>query len=141
MTEPLKRALHALREESATCAAVLRDGTLITAHEKGVKPLMAWIAEGGDLLLGAAVADRVVGRAAALLMLHAGVREVYTEVISRHAAAVFERAKLPCTYGEQVSYIVNRRGDGMCPMEEACLEIDSPEEAYAVLLQKTADLR
>ncbi|MFW5856126.1 MAG: DUF1893 domain-containing protein, partial [Bacillota bacterium] len=40
-----------------------------------------------------------------------------------------------CTvdYGQKVEQIVNRSGDGMCPLEKSILNIEDPEKAYQQL--------
>lgn len=106
--------------------------------ENGVMPLLMQL-NTADGLRNAVVADRVIGRAAAFLMVYGGVAEVYTRVLSAHAQEVFDRYGVRFYAEKTVDYIVNRRGDGMCPMEEACLTVDTPEQAYEVLLKKVKD--
>ena len=35
-----------------------------------------------------------------------------------------------------VPYVINRKGDGMCPMEQSVLEIENVEEGYRILCEK-----
>lgn len=51
-----------------------------------------------EFLLGAFVADKVVGKGAAALMVLGGVKHVYTDVISTPALDLFK------TYGVEVSF-------------------------------------
>ena len=44
-------------------------------------------------------------------------------------------------HGAMTEYIINRRGDGMCPMEETVRMISDPAAAYPALLQKREPLR
>ena len=135
----LEQAKTALQGE-LTFAAILQDGRLVTSEKKGIAPMMALLAENESMLQGAVVADRVIGRAAALLMQKAGVAEVYGEVVSSHAIKAFEAAGLSFSFGKEVEYIINRAGTGMCPMEETVLEMTSAEEAYTALQQKLREL-
>lgn len=105
--------------------------------ESGVKPLLQQISL-PEMMQGAFVCDRVIGKAAALLMVYGGACEVYTRVISVHAQKVFESYGIKCNADKVVEYIINRSGDGMCPMEQLCLDIDLPEDAYVALLKKVA---
>ncbi|MBR0324215.1 MAG: DUF1893 domain-containing protein, partial [Bacteroidales bacterium] len=34
------------------------------------------------------------------------------------------------TYDKVVERIINRKGDGLCPMETLCLNVENPEEAF-----------
>ena len=135
----LEQAKAALQGE-LTFAAILKTGEVVTSEKKGIAPMMALLAEDESVLQGAVVADRVIGRAAALLMQKAGVAEVYGEVVSGHAVKAFAAAGVSFSYGKEVEYIINRTGTGMCPMEETVLTITSAEEAYTALKEKLREL-
>ena len=61
-----------------------------TSDEKGIKALFE-LAE-KKALRGAAVADKIVGRAAALLMAEGKAAEVYAATLSEGGKAVFDAA-------------------------------------------------
>ena len=65
----------------ARCVAVNEAGLLIS-EKRGILPMIEWLEENPECLRGASVADRIVGRAAAMIMVHAGVSEVYASVVS-----------------------------------------------------------
>lgn len=104
---------------------------------RGIGPLLE-ICERGEDWWGGAAADRIVGKAAALLFVCLGVAEVYGTVMSRSAMAVFERFGVRHACGTECEQIVNRTGTGVCPMECAVAQIDDPQEAVAVL-RRTLD--
>lgn len=140
MENRLEQAKAALVGE-ITFAAVLADGRLVTSEKKGIAPMMAMLQENEKSLQGACVADRVIGRAAALLMEKGGVAAAFGEVVSSHALDVFQQSGISFTYGKEVAYIINRTKTGMCPMEETVLEIADAEAAYLALQQKAAQLK
>jgi hypothetical protein len=80
------------------------------------------------LLNGATIADKVIGKGAAALMIAGGVKEVYTDVISEAAMELFDRYATEVSYDKKVAHIINRRGDGICPVEERCAECKTIEE-------------
>jgi len=82
-------------------------------------------------LEGAAVADRVAGKAIAHLCVYAGIRHVYAEVLSRKAKAVFEEHGIPCEWKELVDNILGVNRSGVCPFEKVATDISDPERAYA----------
>ena len=84
-------------------------------------------------LHGAQVADKVVGKAAAALMVLGGVREVYTDIISEPALAVLHKANIRVECVQIVSRIWNRNRTGWCPLETLCYELESPEAMYPVI--------
>ena len=113
---------------------------MIISDRRGVAPLLEFCDTGEDLS-GFSAADRVVGKAAALLYVRLKVRAVYAEVLSKSAQAVLTRNGISCDGSTVVDSIMNRAGDGMCPMEMTVLHIDSPEEALAALREKIAMMR
>lgn len=115
---------------SASTIAVVSDGEVFTSQERGVKPLLFLLKEKKEFLKGASVADKVIGKAAALLMVLGEIKEVHTLIISEPAIKVFEKHYIPCFYDKKVTRIVNRTGDGLCPMETLCLDVEKPQEAF-----------
>ena len=59
-----------LKQGTYTCVAC-RGDTVLTATERGVRPLTNWLRDGADLR-GFAAADKVVGKAAAFSVRFAG---------------------------------------------------------------------
>lgn len=130
--EDLKRAVSVLEEEHCTC--VLCKGKVIYASSaRGVKPLLEWIGNKTDLS-GFSAADKIVGKASALLFTKVGVSAVYAPVMSEAAVAVFHKNKIAAHCDEVVPLIINRRGTGPCPMEDALEGIDDPDRAYEIIL-------
>ncbi|MEZ0228242.1 MAG: DUF1893 domain-containing protein [Planctomycetota bacterium] len=75
---------------------VEREGRLVHASDRGgLKPLYDGIIVHPDLFEGADVADRVVGLAAAYLLVHAKVARVSTPLIARDAEKAFQEAGIP----------------------------------------------
>ena len=64
MHPDLKKATDILSQGNYTCV-ICREDQVLTATERGVKPLLSWLDAGLDLG-GFSAADRVVGRATAL---------------------------------------------------------------------------
>ena len=114
----------------ASTIAVVSNGEVFTSQERGVKPLLYLLTEKKGFLKGASVADKVIGKAAALLMVLGKIKEVHTLIISEPAIKVFEKNNIPCFYDKKVDRIVNRTGDGLCPMETLCLDVDDPQDAF-----------
>ncbi len=124
-----------------TCAMLSVRGELHTSSKKGIAPIMEVLATDPKFLQGALVADRVIGKAAAMLLVKAGIWELYAEVISEHARMFLEVHNIPITYSKVVPYIINRKGDGMCPMESTVLDMKNVNEAYVALQKKVAELQ
>ena len=136
---PLDRAKSLLKSTDSTIAVVSVDD-VFTSHDRGVKPLLHLLTEKKGFLKGASVADKVIGKAAALLMVLGEIKEVHTLIISDPAIKVFEKYNIPCFYDKKVDRIVNRTGDGLCPMETLCLDVDNPAEAFTKIKEKISKM-
>ena len=102
--------------------------------------MLDWLEQGVELT-GFSAADKIVGKAAALLFVLANVSEVYGEVMSEAGLAVLRQHHIPCSYNTLAPYIINRRGDGMCPMEQTIHTIDDPAVALPALLEARRQLQ
>ncbi len=92
-------------------------------------------------LSGFSAADKVVGKAAAMLFSLAGICELYAEVISRPAAEYLTQKGITFSYGELTDRIINRKGDGQCPMELAVKDISDPIEGLAAIKKRLEEIR
>lgn len=132
------RALAVLRNTDASFVYVTEEAVL-TSEYKGIRRLLALVNEQTTLAEGF-VADRIVGKAAALLMVLQGAKNVYAETIDQPALAVFRTHGVNVLFRKLVPIIINRAGDGICPMENAVLAVDDPREAFTVLSETVKKL-
>jgi hypothetical protein len=84
----------------------------------------------GAKLEGAAVADRVAGKAIALLCVYAKISNVYAEVLSEKAKAVFEENGIRREWKELVKNVLDLNKKGVCPFEKLAADISDPKDAY-----------
>ncbi len=116
-----------LLDEGFALVIVKEGVVLYSSRERGIKPIYTAVSELGSELIGASLADRVIGKAAALLCKMAQFKSVYTNLISDSAIKVFNENNIRFSYRESCPFIINRRKDGMCPVEKISLNIDSGE--------------
>lgn len=111
-------------ENEGLTLAIVKDGkVLFKSKEKGIKPLFIAVNELSRKLNGASVADRVIGRAAALLCKEYGIKEIYTKLISESAIDVLKEGKIEYKFEESSPYIKNRNKTDMCPVEKLSQDI------------------
>lgn len=127
----LQKARQLLCTGEYTCV-LCRDDTVHTSNRRGVAPLLALIDSGTDMT-GFSAADKVVGKATALLYCYLGVTAVYARIVSRPAAQVLTQHNIRLEFDRQVPFIQNREGTGRCPMELAAENINDPAEALAAI--------
>ena len=120
-----------LFKEDKTLVVVKNGEVLFETGSHRISGFLGAIEHLGTRLEGAAVADRVAGKAVALLCVYAKVSEVYAEVLSRRAKVVFEEHGILCEWKALVDNILDLNRSGVCPFEKAAADISDPEKAYA----------
>lgn len=131
--ETLSHAKQMITEEKASCVIIKNNTIVHSAIGNGVKPLIALYENNPEMLKGAFVVDKVIGKAAAMIAVLGGATKVYGVVMSKAAEEYLHHKKIPAKYGRCVDVISNRTGDGLCPLEKAVMDIDDPATAYQVL--------
>ena len=139
MQTKIEAARQRLAEGNFTCVLHIC-GEEYTSFERGVKPLLAFLKSKTDFA-GAIAADKTVGAGAAHLYCLLGVRAVWANVISEAAEEILIQSGIAVFYGERVPYIINRRGDGMCPIESAVVDATSSQHAYELIIAALEALR
>ena len=114
---------------------------VMTYNKKGVRDLVWLLDNEPERLQDAKVADKVVGKAAAGLMVQGGVAEVYADVMSRLALPLLDKANIPYSYGELVERIVIPEGDDRCPLEKIVSEATTAQEVETMLRQHFAEMQ
>lgn len=135
----MERAQALLADGDYTCA-LCRGEQTYTATARGVAPLLDWLDAGVDMT-GFAAADRVVGKAAALLYVLLRVRAVYALVMSEAAQAALRAHGIEATCDTLVPAIRNRLNTGLCPMEQTVADIDDPQTAREAVAAKRKELQ
>ena len=128
----IQKAKRLLNDEKATLVAV-NNGECYISHNRGVTPILSLIDEKPQLLRGASVADKVIGKAAAMLLAKYGVKEIHAVLVSERALGYLKNKEIRITYDTAVDHIINRDKTDMCPMEKCVLETDDEGEAEALI--------
>jgi len=121
---------HLLQREEVRGVVRTATGEIREFHRQGVIDLFTLLTEAPQMLQGSQIADRVIGRGAALLMVKGGVQEVFAYVISESALGIFKQAGIPVTYNSLQPHIINRTGTDICPVEKLTSSTSDPDEAY-----------
>jgi len=113
--------------EKGLALSVVKDGEIIF---ESVSHGISGFLEAVEKLEGASVADRVVGKAIALLCVYANVKAVYAMTLSKRAKVVLEKHAIHHELDNLVESILDIDKVGMCPFERLATEISDPAEAY-----------
>lgn len=121
--------------DGVTFAAVSEKG-IYTSRKRGVAPIIEKIDEDSGFFKGASVADRVIGKAAAMLLEKYGAAEIFAQVTSEYAVEYLSDKSVKLTYDKIVDHIINRSGTDMCPMEKTVLNVDNADEGEILIRNK-----
>ena len=135
----LEKAKDFLKKENATLVAINKDEIYIS-HARGVAPILEKIDENPSFFCGASVADKVIGRATAMLLSKYRIKELHTSLISERALEYFEKTPIAVTYDNLVPNIINRDKTDICPMEKCVLSTDDEDEAEKLIRLKRQEL-
>lgn len=126
----MQQLIEILRREK--CSLVVKNHGIVTTYSKpGVRDLEYLLDHDPEMLHGATIADKVIGKAAAAMVVVGGVKELYAEVMSKRAIPFLEEAGIAYTYGTLVDTI-KEEGD-RCQLEKITAPATTPEETVALL--------
>ncbi len=106
------------------------DCEVIEFHNPGVKDLFILVNTRPQVLEGAYVADRVIGRGAALLLVMGHVSQVFAQLISEQAVKVLRASEINVEYESIVPNIINRDGTDICPVEKLTMDVTDSKVAF-----------
>ena len=124
-----------LIKENLALVLVKNGEVIFKSIDKGIKPMYILATEMKDEAKGACLADRVIGKGAALLCGYIEINEVYTELISEGGVDTLRKYNIPFTMAKSCPYIKNRDKTGYCPIEKISMDLEDP----ILLLQKIKD--
>lgn len=111
---------------------IIEDKVLFQSSGKWLYPLFdlkAFLETEEISLDNAQIYDKIIGKAAAFLLLVMGARHVHGGVMSELATPVFKDAGIDFSHDQLVAQIA-------CKTEALLLEVDDPGEAYQILCRR-----
>lgn len=118
-----------------------KEGEVTTYNKKGVRDLIFLLDHDAERLRGATIADKVIGKAAAGLLVQGGVVEAYADVMSQLALPLLDDAGIAYSYGSLVDRIVIPEGDSRCPLEHIVAPARDSAEVETLLREHFAEMQ
>ncbi len=129
----LELAKEKFRADSLAFVIVKDGAVLSTGTRDGIGELIQAIDALGEVGHGASLADKIVGKAVAMVARAAHMRAVYSPLASQAALDTLALDHIALEYDHLVPLILNKRNDGPCPMERLTQPIHDPLQAAAAL--------
>ncbi len=119
-----------LRHEEQSSWVICQKEKVYVFEQRGVADLYNLLKQTPWILQGAYIADKVVGKAAAALMIMGQVKQLYTDVISEPAWEILQEAAIKVEFRLKVPLIKKRTQTGWCPLETLCKEKATAQECF-----------
>ncbi len=132
----LDKAKEMLKDHSL---AIVKNEKVYLSDLKGVKPLLDFLKNNVNLE-GFSLADKVIGKGVAFLILKAKIKNVYTKIISKPALDLLIKNDIEVYYDLLVENIFNRTKTDLCPIEKVVLEVNDVDIAYQKIINKLIEL-
>lgn len=133
----LKEFKKYFQQQDLTFMLVKDQEILFESKRSGLAPLIELIEEHrSEELSDSYVFDKVVGKAAALLICLIQAKWVFTTTLSHSAREVLNGNKIPYEVEHIVDKITPPGEKSQCPFEKAVANIMDPQTAYEVIKTK-----
>ena len=131
--EDIELARSLFQREKLNLVVVKEGQVLLSSNEGGLGPFFQAIVSRSDDLHGAAIADKIVGSAAAMLCLYARIASVYADIASTGALTMLREKGVTITSKNEVPHIFDYDGTDLCPFEKLALSASTPSQLFSAL--------
>jgi hypothetical protein len=131
--QDLEAAKKRLHERKLTLCITKNGETIFETTSHGISGFLMAIQTLENKLEGAYVADRVVGKAIALLCVYAKIKGVHASTISKKAKQLLEENTVHVEWENLVENVLDPNKTTTCPFEKLAAKTSDPEEAYSKL--------
>lgn len=136
----MNKLIETLHAEKCSC--IIANGTDIRIfHQRGVADLYYLLTHEPEFMREACIADKVIGKAAASLLIKGGIKQVYADTISTPALNLLKEHDIPVTYAQETHHIENRTKTGWCPLEQLCYKEQSIDKMFDSISQFVAKMQ
>lgn len=134
----LNKAKEMLTANNYTCV-LCKDDEIFHSQKRGVKPLIDFL-ETKKSFNGFSAADKTVGAGAAHMYVLMGIKELWANIISEEGESILKNNNICVTYEKKVPYIINRAGDGQCPIEKCVQGVCDSKQAFERIRETLSNL-
>lgn len=131
----LESLYHRFKQSNLALAVVWGGKIVYKSKKRGIKAILSLLKEDKSLLKNRIIFDKIMGRAAALLLVYAGAGEVRAVVGSKGAERVFRKYRIYHRFIKKVDKIYDLSGKKTCPLEKLANN-KNPESFYKLAKDK-----
>ena len=131
--QDLELAKLKLIEDDLSLVIVKKGKVIFETKKQGISGFLQAIEKLNKNLVAASAADKIVGVAAAMLCVYAGVASVFALTISEEGIKMLQDNNIAYLFEKKVSNILNRNKNDVCLFEKLAMDSGSSDEAYLKL--------
>jgi hypothetical protein len=128
-------AREIIQKSEYSIVVVKNNKILAKKKGDGLKPILEVILELKDNILDTVIGDKILGKASALLCAYCKVKGVYSPQSTKKAIALLLYYNIPSQIDKIIPYIKNRYKNDICPFEKMIENVESPIDAYDILIK------
>lgn len=128
--DDLAVAKQRLKQERLSLVFVKHSKLIFETRTEGLSGFLQAIDKHHRELLNSSVADRVIGKAAALLCVYSRVRAAFAVTLSQSGLEVLNTHEVHIEFEDVTPRILNQNKSAMCPFENLVEDIAEPKRAY-----------
>lgn len=133
--------IELLRQKKFSLIIFKGEKMIFESSGDGIRPLFDAAKNVGLVgLADSLIVDKVVGKAAALIVGYFKVKEVHCEILSYRGKMILDRVGMRYFTENVIPEVLNKAGTDICPFEKEVLDIDDPKEGYNQLYTKVKSL-
>lgn len=133
LDKDLELAKSKLIEEDLSLVIAKNGKVIFKTQKQGITGFLEAIEMLDKNLVDASAADKIVGVAAAMLCVYAGVASVFALTVSEEGEKVLKDNGVVYRFENTVPNILNRTKKDVCPFEKLAMVSGDPDEAYVKL--------
>lgn len=134
--DDLEAARQRLKDKELSLVFTKNSKVIFETEVEGLRGFLQAIEKLGGSLSEASVADKIVGKAAALLCAYSKAKAVFAVTISQSGRETLKAYRIPLEYENLVPIILNRKKNDRCPFEKLVESTTDPKEAYDKIEQQ-----
>jgi len=133
--DDLEIAKLRLKDKNLDLVFVKNSKPVFETNTEGLSGFLQAIEELNDNLSGTSVADKIIGKAAALLCAYSNVAAAFTVTLSKTGLEILEIYDISYEFENLVPTILNVKKTDKCPLEKLVADTTNSKEAYKKISQ------
>lgn len=130
MKKKIECVKNRLIEKNASLVVMFTNGEIKEYYNKRVVDIVSILKENKNALKGAVVADKIIGKVAASLLIKGGIEALYANTLSSCGEKVLIDNGIYYECSNKTEYVINNDKTGMCPMENKFKDVENLDEIY-----------